>query len=87
MKFDIFYRDKKDFCRPRKGAWIEMSQAGARYSVLRRRPRKGAWIEIRWGSCLSGHPGVAPARGRGLKWGLRLGSILLIRSPPQGGVD
>ena len=46
LKFDIFYRDKKDFCRPRKGAWIEITLASPTLSRISRRPRKGAWIEI-----------------------------------------
>ena len=55
--------------------------------MLDGRPRKGAWIEILSFSLGEPVSQVAPARGRGLKYGLVRGHLVDGWSPPQGGVD
>ena len=73
--------------RPREGAWIEIVGAFSRQGGLCRRPREGAWIEI---ELLQGPAlvwSVAPARGRGLKYGKPPGDEDGGQSPPRGGVD
>ena len=39
--------EKKNFCRSRKGAWIEIKFSLTVRATNIRRSRKGAWIEIR----------------------------------------
>ena len=51
------------------------------------RPRKGAWIEISGILLESVIEGVAPARGRGLKYQILDFYSQGPGSPPQGGVD
>ena len=55
------------WCRPRMGAWIEISGKATDTVGKLRRPRMGAWIEITTNPRTSAALPVAPVWGRGLK--------------------
>ena len=72
------------FCRPRKGAWIEIHVPNRYAPQAPGRPRKGAWIEIVPPRCCLESHSVAPARGRGLKSCYLVGTDDKLGRPRKG---